>query len=242
GSLFASYARPGARPPPLTAPDPLDAPRLLDERMEMVREIHHEGERLGVVYIAATHDRWARIWSYLGIMGTMLLLSMGVALLLAVVLRRAIMGPVEALAGVADAIVSRRDPTLRAPDTPVEEFSVVVRAFNSVLDEAEERTRELRQSEKLYRAIGESIDYGVWVSDARGKNIYVSDSFLRLVGLTQDQVAGFGWCDLLHPDDAETTAEAWLECVQNGQFWYREHRYRGIDGQYHPVLAQGVPM
>ena len=37
-----------------------------------------------------------------------------------------ITGPVEALASVADDIVSRRDPTLRAPDTPVEEFSVVV--------------------------------------------------------------------------------------------------------------------
>ena len=242
GALFASHARPGAAPPPLTAPGALDEPRLAGSRMEMVRGIRHEGERLGTLYLAATYDRWAHIRSYLGIMATMLLLSMGVALLLAVVLRRAIMGPVEALAGVADAIVSRRDPTLRAPDTPVEEFSVVVRAFNSVLDEAEDRTRELRQSERLYRAIGESINYGVWVTDERGRVVYVSDSFLRLVGLTQEQCAGFGWCDLLHPDDAEATAEAWLECVQTGQFWYREHRFRGVDGQYHPVLAQGVPI
>src|SRR5690606_27780732 len=161
-------------------------------------EIWRDGERLGAIYLGAPYDRSARVRGYLGIVATVLLLSMGVALLLAVFLRRTITGPVEALASVADAIVSRRDPTLRAPDTEVDEFSVVVRAFNSVLDEAEERTRELRQSERLYRAVGESMDYGVWVCDARGRNVYFSDSFLRLVGRTQEQMAGFGWCDVLH--------------------------------------------
>src|SRR5690606_20006184 len=103
-------------------------------------------------------------------------------------------------------------------------------------------TRELRQSERLYRAVGESMDYGVWVCDARGRNVYFSDSFLRLVGRTQEQMAGFGWCDVLHPDDAEDSAATWLDSVHTGNFWYREHRYLGIDGHYHPVLAQGVPM
>src|SRR5690606_10334149 len=210
--------------------------------IEMASEIRMDGELLGVIHLAFAHDPWGRVWAYLRILGTVLLLSMGVALGITVFLRRSITGPVEALASVADDIVSRRDPTLRAPDTPVEEFSVVVRAFNSVLDEAEERTRELRQSEKLYRAIGESIDYGVWVSDERGHYIYASDSFLRLTGMTQEQVCGFGWCDVLHPDEAEATAGAWLECVRKGGFWYRELRCRGADGQFHPILAQGVPM
>ena len=43
----------------------------------------------------------------------------------------------------------------------------------------------LRQSEEIYRSIGESIDYGVWVCTADGRNTYASKSFLRLVGLTQ---------------------------------------------------------
>lgn len=241
GSLFASYSREEAAVPP-RAPASSAAAQPADRRMELVREIRRDGELLGSIYLGASFDRWGHVRGYLGIVATMLLLSMGVALLLAIFLRRAITGPVEALAAVADDIVRRRDPTLRAPDTPVEEFSVVVRAFNSVLDEAEERTRALRQSEKLYRAIGESMDHGVWVCDARGRNLYASDSFLRLVGLTQEQCAGFGWFDKLHPEDAEATAEAWLACVQSGQFWYREHRYLGTDGRYHPVLTQGVPM
>jgi PAS domain S-box-containing protein len=100
----------------------------------------------------------------------------------------------------------------------------------------------LRSSEKLYRAIGESIDYGVWLCDAQGWNIYASESFLRLIGMTQEQFSKLGWGSLLHPDEAAATVAAWLECARTGAVWYREHRMRGIDGLYHPILAQGVPI
>jgi len=41
-------------------------------------------------------------------------------------------------------------------------------------------------SERIYRAIGESTDYGVWVCTPDGRNTYASESFLKLVGLTQE--------------------------------------------------------
>ena len=100
----------------------------------------------------------------------------------------------------------------------------------------------LRDRERLYRAIGESMDYGVWVCDAAGRNIYASESFLKLAGITQQQCSDSGWGDLLHPDDAQATMAAWKEAVSAGRFWYREHRIRGKDERYHPVLAQGVPI
>ena len=52
---------------------------------------------------------------------------------------------------------------------------------------------------RRYRAIGESINYGVWVCAPDGRNIYASDSFLKLVGLTQSQCSEFGRGDGLHP-------------------------------------------
>src|SRR5689334_18281280 len=50
-----------------------------------------------------------------------------------------------------------------------------------------------------------------------------------------------GRTELLHADDVQATVAAWQECVRTGGTWYREHRFRGADGNYHPVLAQGVP-
>jgi PAS domain S-box-containing protein len=117
--------------------------------------------------------------------------------------------------------------------------------FSYVVADMTERKRTeeaLRASERLHRAIGESIQYGIWICDPQGRNTYASESFLKLVGLTQEQCSEFGWGDMLHPEEAEETVTAWKQCVKAGEPWYREHRYRGINGQWHPVLSCGVPV
>ncbi len=110
---------------------------------------------------------------------------------------------------------------------------------------AEESLRQaeeaLRKSERMYRTVGESIEYGVWACDAEGRNTYVSESFLKLLGLTQEECSEFGWGKALHPDEAEQTMARWKECVRAGGTWDAEHRFRGVDGQWHEILARGAP-
>jgi len=110
------------------------------------------------------------------------------------------------------------------------------------ITERKQAEEDLQRSERLYRAIGETINYGIWVCDPDGRNIYASQSFLNLVGITQEQCSAFGWGDVLHPDDAERTMAAWKACVETGGLWDIEHRFRGVDGQWHPILARGVPV
>lgn len=119
------------------------------------------------------------------------------------------------------------------------------RRMSGVVQDITERKQmegELQRSERLYRAIGESIDYGVWVCAPDGRNIYASESFLKMVGQTQEECSSFGWGNVLHPDDAERTIAAWQECVRAVGVWDIEHRFRGVDGQYHHVLARGIPV
>ena len=118
----------------------------------------------------------------------------------------------------------------------------VARIYTQEITQRKQAEQALRDSERRYRAIGESIDYGVWVCEPGGRNIYASDSFLRLVGLTQKQCSDFGWGDVLHPDDLEHTLSMWKECVRTEGVWDVEHRYRGVDGHWHPILARGVPV
>ena len=114
--------------------------------------------------------------------------------------------------------------------------------FTENITERKQQEEALRRSERIYRAIGESIDYGVWVGAPDGGNTYASDSFLKLVGLTQEQCSNFGWGTVLHPDDADRTIAAWKECVRTQGKWDIEHRFRGVDGDWHPVLSRGVPV
>ena len=119
------------------------------------------------------------------------------------------------------------------------EFGVHVLRIRAAHERAEDA---LKNSERLYRGIGESIDYGVWVCAPDGRNTYASDSFLKLVGMTQQQCSDFGWGNVLHPEDAERTIAAWKKCVQTEGVWDIEQRFRGVDGQWHPVLTRGVPV
>jgi PAS domain S-box-containing protein len=114
----------------------------------------------------------------------------------------------------------------------------------SVMDITERKVQEevLRQSEKLYRAIGEALDYGIWICDADGRSRYVSESFLRLLGLTQDECSMYGWVRLLHPDEAQETLLEWRECVRTGGIWNRTRRFKGLDGNYHSILSRGLPV
>ena len=110
------------------------------------------------------------------------------------------------------------------------------------IGERQQHQAEMLESERRYRAIGESIDYGVWICDSAGRNTYASDSFLRLLGITQEDCSVYGWGNFLHPDDIEATITDWKECVQTGARWYREQRFKGSDGNWHYILSRGVPV
>src|SRR5258706_1138747 len=72
--------------------------------------------------------------------------------------------------------------------------------FGIARREIEERSRmqiAVRDSERRYRAIGESIKYGVWVCNEKGRIVYVSDSFLKLTGLAQGDHEKEVWSTIL---------------------------------------------
>ena len=118
----------------------------------------------------------------------------------------------------------------------------IVRIYAHDITRRKQAEESLRDSEKLYHAIGESINYGIWVCDPDGRNIYASESFLKLVGLTQKQCSDFGWGDVIHPDDSKRTMSLWKECIHNEGIWDIEHRFRGVDGDWHYILARGLPV
>ncbi|MGB7497264.1 MAG: response regulator [Candidatus Acidiferrum sp.] len=98
------------------------------------------------------------------------------------------------------------------------------------------------QHDDVYRAISEAIDYGIWVCDAEGGNIFASPAFLELVGRTAEEWCVSGWNGLLAPEEVESTKDGWQGCVREGKRWERDLRVRGADGNWHDVLSRGAPI
>jgi PAS domain S-box-containing protein len=94
----------------------------------------------------------------------------------------------------------------------------------------------------VHRIVGEDIPYGTWVCDRDGALVYLSDSFLDLVGMTLEECRDSGWSSRLPPDRVERTLTDWRHCVANGSQWDYEHLIRGVDGEYRVVHSRGVPV
>ena len=152
------------------------------ERVFVMKTVVQGGEVLGTIYLRAQYDVQGRVRAYLNVLGAVMIIGLIAALLASSWLHRVVTRPMESMATVAQAIIEKRDYSFRAEKMTDDEVGVVIDAFNKMLDEVQSHARALETSEKLYRAIGESINYGVWVCDAEGRNIYCSDSLLRLVG------------------------------------------------------------
>jgi len=100
----------------------------------------------------------------------------------------------------------------------------------------------LKETELCYRTIGEAIEYGTWKTDASGACTYVSDSFLKLTGMTWPELQQYGWLHLLAPEQREPTKKHWLHCVETGADFQREHQFFFKDGKTRFVLAIGRPV
>ncbi len=216
GSLYAAYVRAGEGDTtslPDVAPE-IEGVNIAGSRVVLGQRVEFNNEFLGRLYVQARYDVAGRVWAYLGIFSIIALLSLGAALLLSAVLQRLLTVPIEAIGAVARRIIQEKDYSLRVHPTGRDEIGVVVQALNRMLGEIEQRTRALeltnetlrqemrerqqaearrRETESVYRAIGESIDYGVWITDADGRCTYLSESFLRLIGQTQEEVSNMGW-------------------------------------------------
>ncbi|HEV2878145.1 MAG TPA: SpoIIE family protein phosphatase [Candidatus Eremiobacteraceae bacterium] len=106
--------------------------------------------------------------------------------------------------------------------------------------ELERMRLELAEATARFRSFGESIPFGVWHCDADGRVIYMSPSFLQLVGMTLEEVRQGGWLSNVVPEDAERVRAAWRDRHAWDGVWEDEYRIKGVDGKMYAILCRGL--
>jgi PAS domain S-box-containing protein len=100
----------------------------------------------------------------------------------------------------------------------------------------------LRESERSFRQLAESIPQIVWVVTAAGLAIYFNQVWEDYAGVPIDSstpadVAG----EFVHPDDRAATMAAWGEAYARGGRFQVEHRIRARSGAYRWFLVRAEP-
>lgn len=100
----------------------------------------------------------------------------------------------------------------------------------------------LRQSETLFRTLGEAMPDLLWMSDAKGEPVYENPAWMSYTGLSHDALIDRGWQDINHPDDAQMFAEAWGSAMRSERGFALEARARRHDGVYRWFVFRTVPI
>jgi signal transduction histidine kinase/ActR/RegA family two-component response regulator len=138
GVLYASYVRQGEPQPPASAPR-ISGVQISGERVDLVQPVGRDTEVIGTLYLKAHYEIASRVYTYLGIFGLVMILSLVIAYALSKQLQKGITEPLESISVVARDIVERRDYALRAQRFSDDEFGLVVDAFNNMLQEVQVR-------------------------------------------------------------------------------------------------------
>jgi len=101
---------------------------------------------------------------------------------------------------------------------------------------------KLRESERDLSLIIETIPGLVWCAAPDGELNYLNRRILEYTGTSPEAWMQQGWARLLHPDDAEPTAQAWAQAVATGEQHQTQCRFRRFDGKYRwfQVLGQAA--
>ncbi|MEO7399188.1 MAG: PAS domain S-box protein [Polaromonas sp.] len=99
----------------------------------------------------------------------------------------------------------------------------------------------LRESESRFRVLAQAFPNQVWSATPEGQLDWVNQKVFDYSGLTQEQLLGDGWVQLLHPDDLPRVDAQWRHSLECKTRYEIEFRLRRHDGVYRWHLARALP-
>ncbi|NJO01247.1 MAG: PAS domain S-box protein [Bacteroidia bacterium] len=100
----------------------------------------------------------------------------------------------------------------------------------------------LRQSEQHFRTMADNISQLAWMTDESGWIFWYNRRWFDYTGTTQEEMEGWGWQKVHHPDYVEKAVEKFSHCIIHQQPWEDIFPLRGKDGQYRWFLSRAIPI
>lgn len=101
---------------------------------------------------------------------------------------------------------------------------------------------ERRQREDRFRALAESIPQFVWIADAEGSVFWYNQRWHDYTGLAFDELKGWGWRQVHHPDHVDRVTEGIRRSFQSGDPWQDTFPLRGRAGEWRWFLGRAQPI
>jgi len=130
--------------------------------------------------------------------------------------------------------------TLKTPRTADDWRRVLVAVTDvTALHEAESAVHE---SEERFRTLADNISQFAWMADAKGWIFWYNQRWFDYTGTTLEQMQGWGWKAVHHPDHLHHVIGTWQTALETGEAWEDTFPLRSRDGLYRWFLSRAVPI
>jgi PAS domain S-box-containing protein len=120
-------------------------------------------------------------------------------------------------------------------------ISLPIMLLAGLVEEREEKSRALRESEARFRSMADTVPVLMWMSGPDKFCTFVNQGWLAFTGRTPELELGDGWSSGIHPEDRERVLETYTEAFDTRQRLMMDYRLRRFDGEYRWVLDTGAP-
>jgi PAS domain S-box-containing protein len=242
GKAFAQYSSGGQE---FTCPllPQADRPGISTGDLALKQPILLQGRTIGtLVLFYDLGELNDRVRMYGSTILGVLLAAMIVAFLLSNRLRAAITTPVARLVHATTVVSETGDYSVRAEKLTGDEFGVLVDRFNEMLSRTGYAFHEVEKQRARFEFMAESMPQKIFTATAGGDIDYLNRQWLAFTGLSVEEMKGWDWTKVVHPEDVEANIRAWKHSLETGEPIHFEQRFRRADGIYRWHLSRALAM
>ena len=123
-----------------------------------------------------------------------------------------------------------------------QEVDAVVGSDRVMVLRLREAEQKLRESEQRFRVLVETTAQAVWETDAAGRVVQESATWLQYTGQKKGGSLGDGWLQAFHPDDRDEMREKWREAVDSQRTLDAECRLHGPGDTWRWTHVRAAPI
>lgn len=102
--------------------------------------------------------------------------------------------------------------------------------------------KDVQGSPELFRLLADNIPQLAWIADSEGWIFWYNQRWYDYTGTTLEEMEGWGWKAVHHPDHVDRIVDRFSEAVRKGESFESVFPLRGRDGEYRNFLTRAQPI
>ncbi|MBK4737332.1 hybrid sensor histidine kinase/response regulator [Noviherbaspirillum pedocola] len=100
----------------------------------------------------------------------------------------------------------------------------------------------LRESEQRLRQLANTIPQLAWMANPDGWIHWYNDRWYEYTGTSPEEMAGWGWQKVHHPNTLPAVMEQWKTAIASGEIFEASFPLRAANGEYRTFMTRAAPL